>query len=551
MKVQVRRLVSHVCAGTLLFVASFSHGITSGAGEASLSLQNDWGSGYCAQVNIANNGNANITNWTVEIDLNDSSINNLWSGNLDGNRVTATGDNNTIAVGSDVSFGFCANVTGSDYIPELLSLSVEGGGAAASSTSSSSTSSSSSSSSNSSTSSSSSSSTTSSTTGSSTTSSNGSSSSNSSSTSSTSASSSGGESCESQCNWYGETRPLCQNQDSGWGYENNQSCIGVNTCNGQSGNGGVVESCSGSSSSSTTSSNSGSTSSSSTSSSSGDVSSSSSTSSTGSSSSSSSSTTSSSGGDYEPIVNGCSGYATRFWDCCKPHCGWEGNLPEGVNALPSCNISNAPLADLSSASSCEGGDAHTCYGLTPFSISDDLAYGYAATSSGDVCGRCFQLQFTGESFNSPGDPGSAALAGKTMIVQAINIGYDVSNGQFDLLVPGGGVGAFNACSNQWGIPANELGAQYGGLLAACKQDIGWNASHGEYKSCLIERCNSVFGSRGLDTMQEGCLWYANWFEAADNPSLKFKEVGCPAELSSGSGMNRSPLNDISQSCSNF
>ncbi|MEI8634903.1 hypothetical protein P4S72_28405 [Vibrio sp. PP-XX7] len=47
------------------------------------------------------------------------------------------------------------------------------------------------------------------------------------------------------------------------------------------------------------------------------------------------------------------------------------------------------------------------------------------------------------------------MQGKTMIVQALNIGYDVSGGQFDLLVPGGGVGAFNACSAQWGsLPAN-------------------------------------------------------------------------------------------------
>src|SRR5690606_12571556 len=24
-------------------------------------------------------------------------------------------------------------------------------------------------------------------------------------------------------------------------------------------------------------------------------------------------------------------YTTRFWDCCKPHCGWPGNVPSGVN----------------------------------------------------------------------------------------------------------------------------------------------------------------------------------------------------------------------------
>lgn len=202
------------------------------------------------------------------------------------------------------------------------------------------------------------------------------------------------------------------------------------------------------------------------------------------------------------------------------------------------------------ASSCDGGGAHQCYDLVPFAVSDTLAFGYAATSSGDVCGRCFQLQFTGQSHNSPGDPGSSALLGKTMVVQAINIGFDVGGGQMDLLVPGGGVGAFNACSNQWGVSNEELGVQYGGFLAACKQEIGWDASLQEYKSCVVNRCNSVFGSRGLTTLQQGCLWFADWFEAADNPALKYKEVACPAELTSGSGMNRTPLNDISNACGN-
>lgn len=208
------------------------------------------------------------------------------------------------------------------------------------------------------------------------------------------------------------------------------------------------------------------------------------------------------------------------------------------------------MSDINATSSCAGGDAHTCYGLSPYAVNDSLSYGYAATQSGDVCGRCYQLDFTGESYNAPGDPGSAALQGKRMIVQAINIGFDVGGGQFDILVPGGGVGAFNACSDQWGVSNEELGVQYGGFLAACKQDIGYNASLQEYKSCLVDRCNNVFGSRGLTDLQEGCLWYANWFEAADNPSLKYKEVACPTELSGGSGMDRSFLGDVDQSCGN-
>jgi len=191
-----------------------------------------------------------------------------------------------------------------------------------------------------------------------------------------------------------------------------------------------------------------------------------------------------------------------------------------------------------------------CYGLAPFTVNANLAYGYAATASGDVCGRCFQLQFTGTSFNAGNDPGSRALANKTMIVQAINIGFDVGHGQFDLLVPGGGVGAFNACSAQWGVSNGELGAQFGGFLAACKQQHGFNASLDTYKTCVRNRCTSVFGARGLTELEAGCRWFVDWFQAADNPALRYKEVACPAQLSGESGMNRSSRNDISNACGN-
>ncbi|MET0355120.1 MAG: endoglucanase, partial [Cellvibrio sp.] len=244
----------------------------------------------------------------------------------------------------------------------------------------------------------------------------------------------------------------------------------------------------------------------------------------------------------------CNGYATRYWDCCKAHCSWKENVPSVVSPLPSCGVSNQRLSDVSAGSACGSGNAHMCWGQAPFTVNDKLAYGYAATAGGDVCGRCYQLEFTGQSHNSPGDPGSAALAGKVMIIQATNIGYDVSGGQFDILVPGGGVGAFNACSAQWGVSNAELGAQYGGLLAACKQELGYNASLAQYKACLTNRCDSVFGSRGLTELQQACNWYANWFEAADNPALKYKEVACPAELISRSGMNRGVLNDVKNTC---
>ena len=223
-------------------------------------------------------------------------------------------------------------------------------------------------------------------------------------------------------------------------------------------------------------------------------------------------------------------------------------MPGGLDPMPSCGVGDQPINDVNAFSSCDGGDAFMCHSFIPWAVSDNLAYGYAASSSGDVCGRCFELTFTGSSYNAGNDPGSAALSGKRMIVQATNIGFDVGGGQFDLLVPGGGVGAFNACSSQWGISNSELGAQYGGFLQACKNELGYNASLQQYKTCVSNRCDSVFGSRGLTELQQGCQWFAEWFEAADNPALRYREVQCPAELTGGSGMDRGFLNDIDTSC---
>jgi hypothetical protein len=236
-----------------------------------------------------------------------------------------------------------------------------------------------------------------------------------------------------------------------------------------------------------------------------------------------------------PLMGGCQGWSTRYWDCCKPHCGWRGNVSGGT-ALASCGPADQSIGVSDNMSSCQGGDAFMCHALAPWAVNANLAYGYAAIAArGDICGKCYQLQFSGRSHNAGDDPGSAALAGKSMIVQATNVGGDVGSGQFDLLVPGGGVGAFNACSSQWGVGSGELGKQYGGFLADCKQQGG---DHGAIKTCVMQRCTSVFGSRGLSELEAGCRWFVEWFQVADNPALMYKEVACPQELKSR-GINRS------------
>lgn len=57
--------------------------------------------------------------------------------------------------------------------------------------------------------------------------------------SSSSVSNGGGAAC--QCNWWGSRYPICTATASGWGWENNKSCITTSTCNSQgAGGGGVV-----------------------------------------------------------------------------------------------------------------------------------------------------------------------------------------------------------------------------------------------------------------------------------------------------------------------
>lgn len=250
--------------------------------------------------------------------------------------------------------------------------------------------------------------------------------------------------------------------------------------------------------------------------------------------------------DPPPLGESCQGYATRYWDCCKAHCSWEANVNPATEPLQACNKSDQSLgAAFNAASSCQSlaeDSAFTCYSMAPWAVTDTLAYGFAAVpGTGDICGRCYQLDFDGAGHYNAQDPGSIALADKTMIVQATNIGYDVGGGQFDILTPGGGVGLFDACSYQWNVDTSELGAVYGGFMSHCQEQGG---DHQKLKECVLGRCAAVFDEPGMADLAAGCKWYVDWYEAADNPNLHYQEVPCPAALVAASGIDRGPLNDI-------
>ena len=73
-------------------------------------MNSDWGSGYCQQVQVINTGNA-TSNWAITVPVG-GTINNLWNATwsqTDGN-LSASGVswNQTLAPGATAEFGFCA-----------------------------------------------------------------------------------------------------------------------------------------------------------------------------------------------------------------------------------------------------------------------------------------------------------------------------------------------------------------------------------------------------------------------------------------------------------
>jgi hypothetical protein len=203
-------------------------------------------------------------------------------------------------------------------------------------------------------------------------------------------------------------------------------------------------------------------------------------------------------------------WASRYWDCCKPHCAWFG--------MPSCGSDGVSSNDGDSA--CAGGPAYACYNQAPRAVSADLSYGHVAVPN-PSCGSCYHLQFTGTGEHNQGDVGSQAIAGKHMIVKVTNTGGDVAGNQFDLMIPGGGVGINpNTCSAQWGVSSGDLGPAAGGFLTNCAGD------HSQKKECVRQKCALVPAGDARD----GCLWFVDWLEVADNPNFRYEPIDCPPGL---------------------
>jgi hypothetical protein len=242
--------------------------------------------------------------------------------------------------------------------------------------------------------------------------------------------------------------------------------------------------------------------------------------------------------NYQTLTAGASGvkngWTSRYWDACKQSCSWGGKTQASpLTSSDRCkacekNGTTQIAANDANKSSCDGGNSYTCFDFTPCKVDDNLAYAFAASPT-DQCGKCFQIQFDGGFQHGTANATHQAVKGKTLIVMTSNMGGDVQGGQFDVLIPGGGVGQFDAFSNdkpygQLSVSKSQLGEQYGGLLSACEKEESYNSA--KYKSCLTTKC-SIFTNQ---TLKDGCLFYANWMEAANNPTMIYKEIACPDYL---------------------
>ena len=76
------------------------------------------------------------------------------------------------------------------------------------------------------------------------------------------------------------------------------------------------------------------------------------------------------------------------------------------------------------------------------------------------------------------------------------------------------MGIFNGCTPEWGTPSGGWGAQYGGISDR-------------------SQCDSFPAA-----LQPGCYWRFDWFQNADNPTVTFRQVQCPAALTAKTGCVR-------------
>lgn len=100
--------------------------LTEAGVTSTLTIDDDWGTGFCGSVSIVNKGERPVRDWRVVLQRNGAEFGRMWSGlTVESSRrvlVTPSDDNASIPVGATVSVPFCGSGTGR---PALHSMSVD------------------------------------------------------------------------------------------------------------------------------------------------------------------------------------------------------------------------------------------------------------------------------------------------------------------------------------------------------------------------------------------------------------------------------------------
>lgn len=220
-------------------------------------------------------------------------------------------------------------------------------------------------------------------------------------------------------------------------------------------------------------------------------------------------------GNTVPVVQ--AGIATRYWDCCKPSASWSGKA-EVYAPVDVCEADGNTLIPASKAdagqSGCTGGNQFACSCMQPFvdTVDPTLAYGFVAYGSGqekETNCACYEADF--KKTDLDGKP----MHVQKLIMQVINTGDDVEKQNFDLAIPGGGLGAFQqGCPKQWSSSVDSWGKLYGGVET-------------------VDQCSNL-----PKDLHSGCEFrFKQW---GNNPELLSapKRVTCPKGLIDRSGCQR-------------
>ena len=95
---------------------------------ATFNLSSQSATQYCGDITVRNNTSAVIPSWQVNVDLRQSSLFNNWNSIFTSQggslyAVTPPPWNHFIQPGQSVAAGMCANKTGPNFLPQILSAS--------------------------------------------------------------------------------------------------------------------------------------------------------------------------------------------------------------------------------------------------------------------------------------------------------------------------------------------------------------------------------------------------------------------------------------------